>query len=143
MSSSETTLIKVQYLLEGFTNGFDIGYTGKCFPVCTKNLLSALHNPGSVSEAISKELSRGHIAGPFASPPFPDLHCSPLGCVSKKDGSYRLIIDLSSPPDRSVNEHVPKYLLLVVFAKFNDAGNFFASHLWVRLISNMPSGFAL
>ena len=111
----------VAYLLDGFTNGFNIGYTGERFPVCTKNLLSTLNNPGPVSEAISKELSRGHIAGPFTSPPFPNLHCSPLGCVPKKDGSYRLIIDLSSPPGRSVNEKIPKDSFSVVFAKFDDA----------------------
>ena len=109
------------YLLEGFTNGFDMGYTGECMPVCTNNLLFALHNPDPVYEAISKELSRGHIAGPFASPPFPNLHCSPLGCVPKKDGSYRLIIHLSSPPGTSVNENIPKGLFSVIFAKFDDA----------------------
>ena len=111
----------VSYLIEGFTNGFGIGYTGECFPVCTKNLLSASHNTDPVSEAISKELSRGHVAGPFASPPFPNLHCSPLDCVPKKDESYRLIIDLSSPPGRSVNENKPKDSFSVVFAKFDDA----------------------
>ena len=74
-----------------------------------------------MSEVISKELSRGHIAGPFTSPPFPNLHCSPLGCVPKKDGSYRLIIDLSSPPGRPVNEKIPKDSISVVFAKFDDA----------------------
>ena len=82
----------VSYLLEGSTNGFDIGYTGERFPVCTMNSLSASNKPGPVSEAISKEPSQDHIAGPFASPPFPNLHCSPLGCVPKKDRLYRLII---------------------------------------------------
>ena len=74
-----------------------------------------------MSEAISKELSRVHIAGPFASPPFPNLHCSPLVCVSKKEESYRLIINLSSPPGRSVNENIPKDLFSVDIAKFDDA----------------------
>ena len=64
----------VSYLFEVFTNGFDIGYTGECFTVSVKNLLSALHNPGFVTEAIGKELRGGHIAGLFASLAFPDLH---------------------------------------------------------------------
>ena len=101
----------------GFSNGFDTEYTGERFPVCTKNLLSALQNPDPVSEAISEELSRGHIAGPFTSPQCPNLHCSPLGCVPK---SYRLINDLSSPPGKSVNEHIPKDLFSVVFAQLDD-----------------------
>ena len=111
----------VSYLLDGFTNGFDIGYTGERFPVCTKNLLSALHKFGPVSEAISKELSRGHIAGPIASPPFPNLYCSPLGCVPKEDRSYGLITGLSSPSGSSVNEHIPQDIFSVAFAKFDDA----------------------
>ena len=116
----------VSYLLEGFTNGCDIGYTGEHFPVCTKNLLSALHNPGPVSETISKELSQGHIAGPFTSPPFPNLHCSPLGCVPKKDGPYKLIIDLSSPPGRSVNENIPKDSFQCFLQNLMMQLNFFA-----------------
>ena len=107
----------VSYLLEGFTSGFNICYTGeRFFPASTKNLLSALNNRGPVSEAISKELSRGHIAGLFASPPFFNLHCFPLGCVPKRDGLYRLIIDLPFPPGRSVNENIPKDSFSVVFA---------------------------
>ena len=80
-----------------------------------------------MSQAISKELSRGHIAGAFASPSFPNLHCSPLGCVPKKNGSYTLIIDFSFPPRRSVNEQIPKDLFSVVFAKFDDAVEFLHS----------------
>ena len=36
-------------------------------------------------------------------PPFSCLHCSPLGAVPKKDGTHRIILDLSSPKNCSVN----------------------------------------
>ena len=85
------------YLLNGFTHGFDIGYKGPRRAVQCQNQLSASANPEHITEAIKKELLRGHTAGPFLSPPFKDLHCSSLGAVPKKDGSYRLIMDLSSP----------------------------------------------
>ena len=86
------------YLLNGFTHGFDIGYKGPRRAVQCRNQLSASANPEHITEAIKKELLRGHTAGPFLSPLFKDLHCSSLGAVPKKDGSYRLIMDLSSPP---------------------------------------------
>ena len=126
-SRNHPNQISVSYLLDGFTSGFDIGCTCERILVCTTNLLSALHNPGPVSEAISKELCQDHIAGPFASRPFPDLHCPPLGCVPEKYGLYRLILDLSSPPSRSVNEHILNDLFSVVFAKFDDAVEFLHS----------------
>jgi len=55
-----------------------------------------------------KEVSRGHTAGPFSSPPLPTLQCSPLGLVPKKDGSWRIIMDLSSPRGSSINDFISK-----------------------------------
>ena len=52
--------------------------------------------PKSVTTPVNIELLRGYTAGPFLTPPFKDLHCSP-GCRPKKDGSYTLIMDLSFP----------------------------------------------
>ena len=78
-------------------------------------------NPEHITEAIKKELLRGHTAGPFLTPPFKDLHCSPLVAVPKKDGSYRLIMDLSSPSGNSINDYISKDEYPVTFAKFNES----------------------
>lgn len=45
------------------------------------NLRSALTDASGVTAAIQQELQRQHVAGPFDSPPFPILHCSPLGAA--------------------------------------------------------------
>ena len=56
---------------------------------------------------ITKELHLGRIAGPFPQPPFSDFTVSPLGMVPKKDsGKFRMIHDLSSPPNMSVNDFI-------------------------------------
>ena len=109
------------YLLTGFRNGFCLGYTGPRFSIVPKNLRSALDNPTKVSEAIVKELEHKHIAGPFEVPPIHPLHCSPLGAVPKKHQSWRLILDLSSPKGKSVNEHISREDYSVTFTKFDDA----------------------
>ena len=60
-----------QFLVSGFRVGFDIGFRGR-FQVRNarpRNLRSALDNPEPVTEAIRKELERGHTSGPFPSPP--------------------------------------------------------------------------
>ena len=91
------------YLINGFIYGFDIGYSGNIVSSLPQNLLSARNNPAAVTSAINKELSRKHTSGPFRDPPFSCLHCSPLGAVPKKDGTHRIILDLSSPKNCSIN----------------------------------------
>ena len=56
---------------------------------------------------IHKELKPGRIAGPFQHPLFQNFTVSPLGMVPKKDsGKFRMIHDLSSPPNLSVNDYI-------------------------------------
>ena len=61
-----------RYLITGFRYGFDIGFRGSFDDpnARPRNLLSARENVAQVSEAVLKELSRGHTSGPFPFPPF-------------------------------------------------------------------------
>ena len=70
---------------------------------------------------LSKELARGHTSGPFLTPPWPDIHCSPLGSRPKKDGSRRLIMDLSQPCGASINEGICKEDFSVQYTHFDAA----------------------
>ena len=110
-----------EFLINGFRFGFDIGYRGPLTPGSTRNLLSAHSNPIPVTEALSKELVRGHTAGPFSSPPLPNFHCSPLGVVPKKDGTFRIILDLSSPKGSSINDGISKENYSVRYSSFDEA----------------------
>ena len=92
----------------GFGFGFDTGFRGHATASRPKNLRSALAIPDAVTTAVNLEISRGHTAGPFREPPFPHLHCSPLGAAPKKDGTARLILDLSSSRGSSVNDCIDK-----------------------------------
>ena len=47
--------------------------------------------------------------------PLPNLYCSPLGAVPKKDGTYRIILDLSSP------RGIPQDIFSVKYSSFDDA----------------------
>ena len=53
-------------------------------------------------------MSRGRVAGPFNSPPLPNLHVSSFGVIPKRGqvGKWRLIVDLSSPAGSSVNDGI-------------------------------------
>ena len=104
----------VRFITEGLTHG-------PCVATRPRNSLSARENPGEVSKAIQKELIRGHSSDPFAEPPFTQTHCSPIGAVGKPDGSYRLILDLSSPRGEAVNEGIDRQEFSVTYSRFDDA----------------------
>ena len=111
----------VRYLVNGLTYGFDIGINKSPSLSRPRNHKSARDNPEGVTKAICKELKSGHIAGPFHLPPWPDLHCSPLGAREKDDGTIRLIMDLSYPEGDSVNSYISKDDFSVEYTGFDTA----------------------
>ena len=96
----------VTYLINGFTNGFDTGFTR--LPELSfecKNLLSARRYPISTSELIKSELSKGFLIGPFDSIPFSEYRINPVGiAIGKYSSKKRLIVDMSAPHE---NDHHP------------------------------------
>ena len=111
----------VAYIVDGLRNGFDIGFSGVFTETKPKNNKSALNNKEAVTKAIEKEIARGHTAGPFKEPPFQSVHCSPIGCVPKKDGTVRLVMDLSQPRGQAINEGIAKEDFAVQYSHFDDA----------------------
>ena len=116
----------VAFLVRGFSEGFSIGFNGPPSAGQEHNLLSARQNPAAVSEAIRKELVCGHTVGPFITKPLINFHCSPLGAVPKKDGTHRIILDLSSPRRLSINEGISPELYTVKYSSFDEAANLVA-----------------
>ena len=77
-----------EFLVNGLSEGFRIGFLGDLSPGRESNNSSAAENAALVSEAILEELRRGHTVGPFATPPFPFFHCSPPWCSSQEGCFY-------------------------------------------------------
>ena len=96
----------VSQLLHNITHGCDIGYNGPHFSHTANHLVSAHTHPHVISEALTKECMAGRLAGPYSSPPLPNLRCSGLGAVPKKDGDWRVIYHLSAPPGSSINDFI-------------------------------------
>ena len=80
-----------------------------------------MHHSKEVDVAIRKEVLRGHTLGPFVNKPIHNLHISPLGAVAKKDDTYRLIMDLSSPVGSAINEGISKDEFSVSYSTFDQA----------------------
>ena len=98
----------VNSVLDGIRHGVKIGYQGPQMSVQSDNWPSSMQHATEVTDIILKNVKLGRVAGPFSSPPFANFRCSPLGAVPKKSGGIRIINDLSWPPQKSVNEFIPR-----------------------------------
>ena len=114
---------ETDFLVDGFRNGFDIGYQGPELRQSTSSnipLTIGLHQ--DLWDKIMTEVDAGRIAGPFADVPFKNYIQSPIGLVPKSGGKTRMIFHLSfnfegQEPQGSVNYWMPKELCSV---KYND-----------------------
>ena len=111
----------MDFIISGFSFGFRLGALDTNLVSSRRNNKSSYDHEDKVNEAILKELNRGHTVGPFDQHPLPDFHCSPLGAAPKKDGTVRIVLDLSSPKGYSVNDYISKDDYSVSYSLFDDA----------------------
>ena len=110
------------YLIKGFTTGFELEFSGERSKVVPKNLKSAIVMPDITESKVTEELNAGRIIGPFKEPPFKDQVVSPIGLHPKKTpGKFRLITHLSFPSGKSVNDGIPMEFSSVKYASVPDA----------------------
>lgn len=91
--------------------GWPMNYTLDTPPTPTsRNHRSALDHPFHVAKYIDSEIQYGALLGPFMGSPFhPSCQISPLMTREKKwSDKRRIILDLSWPPNASVNWGIPK-----------------------------------
>ena len=110
----------VNYILSGIAEGFRIGFDR------THNLQKASENmPSKVPSVISEYLAREVSLNRMIKLPrgvYPqDVHTSPLGAIPKKNkpGKWRLIVDLSSPTDHSINDGISLQLSSLSYASID------------------------
>ena len=99
----------VYYVIGGLRHGFQLGFHPTLRLKSAKSDKPAARQHLSViDDYLANEISLHRVAGPFASPPFPNLHISSFGVIPKRGqpGKWRLIVDLSSPSGYSVNNGI-------------------------------------
>ena len=114
----------VQYLLEGLTRGFHIGFNREqTCTSCIDNMQSAQENPQPVEDYLQAELAAGRIVGPFPPHLLEHAQISRFGVIPKRNqpGKWRLILDLSSPYEHSVNDGISKELCSMRYITIDDA----------------------
>ena len=122
--------VKIEFLQQGFANGFDIGYQGpKIRQSNAKNIPLKVGNETELWNKIIKEVKLGRVAGPFDNPPFENYIQSPIGLVPKSGnlGKTRLIFHLSfefnkdKEEGKSLNQCTPKEMCKVKYRDLDHA----------------------
>ena len=115
---------KALFLIDGFTNGFDLGYRGPENRIDeSDNIPLRVGSPTELWNKVMKEVQEKRFAGPFEKVPFNTYIQSPIGLVPKAGNKTRLIFHLSydfngdNLDSKSVNYHTPDQLCTV---KYND-----------------------
>ena len=113
------------FILRGLEHGFRIGVKeGSRLCRAPRNLASAFEQPQVVQSYLDRELSLRKI---FFVPPQASssqlIQISSFGIIPKKHkpNKWRLIVDLSSPRGRSVNDAIPKELCSIAYTSLDDA----------------------
>lgn len=103
-----------EYITAGIESGFRIGFN-RAWPLksATSNLPSS--NPEVIKDHLEREVALGRM---FRCSGKVQAQVSPLGVIPKrnKPGKWRLIVDLSSPKGRSVNDGVDPELSTLSYA---------------------------
>jgi hypothetical protein len=113
---------KARDLIEGLEYGFELKYSGprRLFEAKSKEIVGYYED--IAKQKIMKEKQLGRIAGPFSNPPFPTFRVSPISVIPQKSSSeFRLIHNLSFPPENSVNDFINKEFCTVKYSSINDA----------------------
>ena len=125
-----------EFLIRGFTDGFDLGYQGPSDRQdVSENLPFHVGSEIEMWNKIMKEVGAGRYAGPFEEIPFKDFMQSPIGLVPKAGNQTRLIFHLSYnfPSGKgSVNSNTPEHLCKV---KYRDLD--YAIRVSLKLLRSM------
>ena len=119
---------EVSFLINGFREGFDIGYTGpQNRQSQSKNIPFTVGNHIEMWNKIMKEGQLKRVARPFDKVPFKNFIQSPIGLVPKAGNKTRLIFHLSYDfkdleiKDNSVNACTPKDMCSVQYNDLDSA----------------------
>lgn len=116
---------ETQFLIQGFMEGFKLGYQGpRNIKRVANNLRFRVGDSFDLWGKIMTEVAAQRYAGPYDSPDdiFQDGYSvNPCGLVPKSNGRTRLINHYSFPPGESVNDFIPDSYSKVTYQDFQEA----------------------
>ena len=119
-SSNGTVYLSRDKIKEGFRVVFNYG-KAVCKPA-KYNLLLAGMNPELVTAYLQEEVLLGRVVGPLPLGAIPKVQVSPFGIIPKghTPGKWKLIVNLSSPDENSVNDDIIPELCSLSYINIDD-----------------------
>ena len=113
----------VEHLVTGMKEGFRIGLVREpCYQSSPGNTPSAMVRAEVISDFLSSQCRAGFMLGPLLPKDCAGVFTSHMAVIPKKaPGMWRVIEDLSSPQDRSINDNLHCRLSHVSYASMDDA----------------------
>ena len=122
-------------LVSGMQHGFRIGLQEA--PQCrtsTANTPSARQHAAVVDQYFQAQVSKGYMAGPFPSAECSGVIASSIAVIPKKDpGKFRIIVDMSSPKNASINDNIRRQHTHVAYSSVEDAAHLM-QHLGINAL---------
>ena len=134
LMDSKYNRTETEFLVQGFKNGFDLGYEGPIFRQSkSNNLPFHISNRQILWSKLMKEVAQGRVAGPYDKIPFDNYIQSPMGLVPKDSGTkthliFHLSYDFSD--FRSVNYHIPPEKCTVKYQDLDTVVNLCLRLIW-------------
>ena len=124
-----------QYVLNGLQQGFCIGFdrsSSRLRPL-GHNHPSLMANREVITRHVAQELAAGRYISPLVPHIYPGLQLSPIGLVPKAHlvDQWRVIVDLSSPIDCSVNDGTSPNLYLLSIRLWMTLWKRYYGRVWV------------
>ena len=107
-----------EFLIRGISEGFRLGFQHHDHQCSSAkdNMRSAVQNPRVVEEYLEKEVLAGRIVGPVPAGLVRRVQISRFGVIPKSQpGKWRLILDLSHPGGRSVNDGLDQEIYSLMY----------------------------
>lgn len=113
-----------QYITQGLHRGFRIGFDASSpLKAASRNMSSTAEQHDIVSKYLQEEITEGRILGPFTPGELTTpIHTSPIGIIPKRHqpNKWRLIVDMSSPDEYSINDGISTELSSLTYIKIQD-----------------------
>ncbi len=114
----------VEFLVRGIRQGFQIRHNKRSGSLdsSSKNMFNAREHEAVIQDYLEEELRTGRVWRVNPGDGRDRVQCSPFGVIPKKgrQGKWRLIVNLSAPEGRSVNEGIDKELCPVKYMFINN-----------------------
>ena len=117
-----------EYIVSGLRCGFRVGFDhSRCreLRATGHNLGSAYEHQEVVLDYIANEREHGRVLGPLCPGSGQPIHTSSFGVIPKRHqyNKWRLIIDLSSPRGRSVNDGIDRSMSSLAYILVADVAS--------------------